>query len=598
MRKWLARQLEPVDRSTRPVAVVIDPEDAVRTEDVDHLGEVAIARSSWELRRIFEAHGRHRSVDAPRLVLVVKATELQERRDLPWDIEQSTAVAEVRVPGPPSLRDVVLGLADDLSDRAAQVLETTVDPPLTALLRAIWGVDPPNGQPVRELDLVVRLRSDPRVPEAIWGLLHDQLLRWPPARALCTDPPDAGPLQAAWAAWVQGREPSPVLDEMGPRIAPLFHLGLLQPVRGRREDLPGWASVGIADTSPGERLEELLRSRPAPWPPTDLGDWHAVAEWWGEVRAARGEVNGGGLAEERIWAVWEELDARFRPWLRENFGEILTRSSARPLTVDKVAPFLAARLRRGQAHRILLIVLDGMGLAQWSIIRRAAGLRVVDASVVLALLPTITSVSRQAIFSGSLPMLFPDSIGTTEREGEHWKRFWAREMPALSEVSYARVSGAQPIPLGSAIVQGVVITAVDTMMHQAHLLGDVQLTASLVAWVRQGVLRSLVAQASRAGYEVWVTADHGNVEAVPIGSVAEGLKVEDAGQRVRWYVNETLREASAAPGLRWTPPGIPDDCFLVFAEGRAAYVHGTAALVTHGGMSLDEVVVPLARVEA
>jgi hypothetical protein len=591
--------LAPIEESTQRVATVLDPEDAVRPADVDRLGQMEVAWGWWDLRRLYEHLGRRRPPDADRLVLVVKGGEFRERRDLPYDIEQATVVVEVRVPGPPWLREVMLGLQDDFSDRAAEALERVTGDPLDAVIQELWGAGPTRGDPVHELDAIIRLRSDPAVPAALWGLLGKRL-QWEPARALCADPPDPAPLQRAWAAWVRGQGESPsVFEALGPRIAALFHLGLLRPVTARGDHLPGWARVGIAETSARDRLEELLGMRPAPWPPADLSHWLRAAEWWGEVRAALGEAGAAAIeVSDDVWGTWTELDQAFRPWLRENFGQLLMRSSARPLTVAKVAPFLAARVRRGEATRILLLVLDGMGLAQWSTIRRVARLKVLDASVTFALVPTLTPISRQAIFAGCLPRDFPESIHSTSREEERWKHFWASES-TVSRASYARVSGAYPVPLSSAAaIHGLVLTAVDDMMHGSGFLGDAQLTAGLLTWAKGGVLKRLVEEAVRRGYEVWVTSDHGNVEALPVGSVDEGLVVETAGLRVRWYPNQTLLNARRAPGLDWTPPGLPEDrCYLVFAEGRGAYFSGEGKRIAHGGISIDEVTVPFARVE-
>ncbi len=45
-------------------------------------------------------------------------------------------------------------------------------------------------------------------------------------------------------------------------------------------------------------------------------------------------------------------------------------------------------------------------------------------------------------------------------------------------------------------------------------------------------------------------------------------------------------------------PGLPEDgAALLFARGRLAFMTQTVA-VCHGGLSLDEVVVPLVRVSA
>ena len=101
------------------------------------------------------------------------------------------------------------------------------------------------------------------------------------------------------------------------------------------------------------------------------------------------------------------------------------------------------------------------------------------------------------------------------------------------------------------------------LMHGA-VMGDRQLAVDVRSWAQHGFLDALVGNATDHGYEVWITADHGNVEAVPLGSPKfEGVGVEQSGHRIRWYATRDLAETSSANGIYWpNPPGMPPDrCF-------------------------------------
>ena len=80
----------------------------------------------------------------------------------------------------------------------------------------------------------------------------------------------------------------------------------------------------------------------------------------------------------------------------------------------------------------------------------------------------------------------------------------------------------------------------------------------------------------------------------------EGKTLEQAGIRVRIYPNATLRQQAAEHAEIWDPPGLPTETagyYPAFAPGRSGY-HTGATRVGHGGISLDEVIVPVARVSA
>ena len=136
----------------------------------------------------------------------------------------------------------------------------------------------------------------------------------------------------------------------------------------------------------------------------------------------------------------------------------------------------------------------------------------------------------------------------------------------------------------------------DELLHSAKVLGDPEVTVGVRAWAERGFLRSVVEETIAEGFEVWLTADHGNLEIRSLGAKQEGLAVDTAGTRVRLYPTEALRDGSRLDGLVWDPPTLPSDsAYCLFVPGDGGYFSGDVK-VTHGGLSLDEVMVPLVQV--
>lgn len=70
-------------------------------------------------------------------------------------------------------------------------------------------------------------------------------------------------------------------------------------------------------------------------------------------------------------------------------------------------------------------------------------------------------------------------------------------------------------------------------------------------------------------------------------------------QPVRIYSEDILRSrvASAFPdALCWKPLGLPEDFLPLLAPGRRAFVLNGQRTVAHGGITLEEMVVPFVRV--
>jgi len=596
--KWAEQQLIAVIRQHRSgLILAIDPDELLDDAPLSDTA-ITIVDDWWQLRSAYERDGRWRPVNAPPLVLVLHPP--LAAADIPWDIEQrSGVVATVRLPGPPHVRAALRDLDDDELTDAVDAIRSNAANPEGALLQAVSGVaigNVPLSSP-DQLRLAARIATRSDASSSVSGLAR----RWvtdPALVGLLRTPIDPAGLQLHWDAFIGGATTGwhETFRRAAPELAALFAARILEPSVASTP-LEPWAHVGVREISDEDRAAELLAAPPN-LAPTELADWHTAALWWGEVR----RLTARGSAELRAaaWAVWEQLDDAFIPWLRARYGTLLTSAATWPTTVHRVAPFLARRIRDRKTERIMLVVLDGLGHAQWSHLLERLPLDVAETGCTFAMVPTYTTVSRQAIFAGDLPQSSPDTLWTTQPERRRWSALWEAEGIPVTRVAYHRVRGRLPhdhLGFGDAQVIGVVVNAVDDLMHSSELFGDAQLLANLDVWAESGFLTDLIARANAAGYETWITSDHGNLECLGAGSVSEGVAIEAAGKRLLRYPNRTLRDASAARGTVWDEiPGLPATAEpLLFASGRDAFTRNLVS-VSHGGLSIDEVIVPLARV--
>ena len=101
-------------------------------------------------------------------------------------------------------------------------------------------------------------------------------------------------------------------------------------------------------------------------------------------------------------------------------------------------------------------------------------------------------------------------------------------------------------------------------------------------------------------FAVYIASDHGHVEARGIGTINDGLAAELKAKRARIYRERVIAENALAhyDGTRlWAGDGIlPDDLWAVLPPAHTAFTKVGDLVVTHGGASLDEVVVPFAKI--
>ena len=72
------------------------------------------------------------------------------------------------------------------------------------------------------------------------------------------------------------------------------------------------------------------------------------------------------------------------------------------------------------------------------------------------------------------------------------------------------------------------------------------------------------------------------------------------GERVRIYPDETLRskvKERFPSAQEWGPIGLPEDYLALLAPARQAFVQEKQRTVSHGGLSIEELIVPLVQIE-
>jgi len=136
----------------------------------------------------------------------------------------------------------------------------------------------------------------------------------------------------------------------------------------------------------------------------------------------------------------------------------------------------------------------------------------------------------------------------------------------------------------------LVISDVDDIAD-AEVQGLRGLAASLRHWVDTEHIETLIHELLWSDYSVVLTSDHGHTTAKGIGHLKEGLTVEQTCRRARLYASEALRpdHSNAHP---WQGYGLPNELFPLLSTRYTAFATEGKDIITHGGASIEEVLVP------
>ena len=456
---------------------------------------------------------------------------------------------------------------------------------------------------------------------ALYAFLQE---RWPPyldQQAATETRFQETPMQHAYdLQW-----PGPLLLPFGQAdirafIDTLFLEGKLHPIIHPFSDKLNqlWVSVGLQQDPARDReqrLTRLLAELASRLPTGESGyqDWLNFASAWAEAAALRymPTAKVGPKISQQFSELQAGLDTAFGQWLANRYHYLPTFPPHPPVMAHHIPRSLARRIKPQSSEKAALIVLDGLAFDQWLIVREALSEQLVNVrfheEAVFAWIPTVTAVSRQAIFAGKSPYYFPDSIGTTAREARLWSLFWENEGLLPGEIGYEKKLRAaedlarveQLISRPKMRIMGLVVDQVDRMMH-GMTLGLPGLHQQLRLWLKAGFLAELIERLTQAEYGIYLTSDHGNIAAKGIGRPHEGVLANLRGERVRIYPNNTLREhvkQDYETAVAWPTTGLPANFYPLLAPNRHAFTTNGEITVTHGGNLLEEVIVPYVKVE-
>ncbi|MFZ5633728.1 MAG: BREX-3 system phosphatase PglZ [Bacillota bacterium] len=449
-------------------------------------------------------------------------------------------------------------------------------------------------------------------------------------------------LQERWPVFldcmVKEREPSVQEDEKpynlaisGPVNLPFDHHdiwvymdnmfleGLLHSVSHDHADKLSktWVGIGVQTNEAEERhcrLTKLIDNLRCSIPAEDArhGEWFNFARGWAKLTMMNHEQM-STINEEAIQSInilQNQVDTSFTSWLIKRYAGLINLPPVPPVMLHHLPRFLARYAGEVRNSKMAMLLVDGLSLDQWIVVRETLATRRPDLlfreNTIFAWIPSNTSVSRQAAFAGKPPIFFPNSLQTTNKEEALWTQFWADQGFSFNEVVYAKGLGDGSLERMEELlsqpkvrVAGLVIDKVDKIMHGMEL-GTAGMYNQVRQWVEQLYLAKFLDVLLDRGFNVFLTSDHGNIEATGCGCPAEGAVADLRGERVRIYSDKILRgkvEERFPAALEWEPVGLPDTFLPLIAPARQAFVSEGERVVCHGGISIEELIVPLIQIE-
>ena len=386
----------------------------------------------------------------------------------------------------------------------------------------------------------------------------------------------------------------------------LFLMGKLSPVDSSNEMHPKWMSVGIQNFDEKQKILNLknqLHHLELDIEKIDSSssytEWQNLSLNFAKLYSNNYHLKNSPLS---LSPLIEQINEKFTKWAEVKYKNLRTIIPELPLMVHHIFNYL---IRVKNDSKIALLVMDGMSLSQWFMIREFMKQHnpkiKSQTNSIFAWIPTITSISRQSIFSGKIPYEFKDSLLTTSKEEKHWKMKWEDEKNLnKNQILYKtgthiwNEDDVKDISLDSEVI-GLVINTIDEKMHSSKG-GMKDLLGQVAEWSKNSFFFEFIENLLHNNYQIFITSDHGNIEAMGIGDPPSDFDGEK-GRRVRIYKNEDSMNNSNQniESKIWWPKMAGQEYHFLLPLKNTAFSNLDKTVVTHGGDSFEEVMVPFVK---
>ena len=292
----------------------------------------------------------------------------------------------------------------------------------------------------------------------------------------------------------------------------------------------------------------------------------------------------------------EELNVNFQDFLDKRYFSFINSSSVqKPKMVHKILPHLTHVHQR--TDKVALLVIDGMTYWQYLILDKALNNIGISTKkdMTFAWLPSITKLSRQAIFRGEAPKT--DYRQSPTDENRLWVDYWtSRPTPKrMQDYEIAYTHGNLTLDNNNCNRQAMVDTNLDEKMHALNSNKD--LYALTKNWAEE--VAEDIKTIHDQGYQIYITTDHGNVLANPWRALNSQEKTylyenESRGNRHLIYNNADYLKSFLQSNSEI------EESLLVHEEWavwRNAKSFSNKDGITHGGAHFLEVVIPFITIK-
>jgi len=358
-------------------------------------------------------------------------------------------------------------------------------------------------------------------------------------------------------------------------------------------------------------------------------DWHEAARILATWELELDENNDSGL-EQTLEGTRKEWNTEFTKYVLNNYQSWLNDDRRPLLSPDITGTYVIPELKK--RRKVLFLVVDCMRLDQWMLVEPlVAEFFNIQRDYYFSMLPTATPFARNALFAGMFPddihRMYPDNYRADEgslnrNEEQLFADNLARSGVRLDkQMKYVKIyNNTEGENLAKHVadfyespVATFVFNFLDILAHGRsnnvilkEIAGTEAAFRSLMkSWFIHSPLFTILKAFAKRDFTIVITSDHGSV-LCKRGTVAHGKKTTSTNLRYKYGDNLNSDEKESVlikKPEQWRLPAMTlattyiiakEDFYFVYPNNYNEMVRLFQNSFQHGGISLEEMVVPVA----
>jgi len=320
----------------------------------------------------------------------------------------------------------------------------------------------------------------------------------------------------------------------------------------------------------------------------NYSNWFKIALLYSKLQYVQYKSGSMDIDSEFV----HEIQGKFKEFVLNNYSSLSSYSSYEgPVLINRALDYIIRN-----SEKFALIVMDGMSILDWLIISEELKGISYKYSLTYALIPTITSISRQSLLSGKLPIELEKPFNLANEKKmfiEKCKNNGYRE----EEIKYNRGYDIEIQHIDKCVC--VIINDIDDLVHSQNqgnlgMYSDVKLLSS------NGKLKELINKLYTNGFDVYIASDHGHIETETIGNpIGVGVELETRSKKtliLKDYADceKMIEEFNL---IDYSPYYLPRNFKYLLCQFDKSFGTKGNIILSHGGISIEEVIVPFIKIE-